>query len=863
MAKAGDTRRTVLAVIAIAVTCVVNTPALKAVAANPDHVAAPNATGIETSSPAPPTSSRAAATATGDDPSLAEMNATHNHSMGSTIPREQQAPAEMKIKSLAVQSLAAGSPTGTPGLDVSGWQVLGRSDWDATYSNGARFAYVKATEGTDYTSSQFSEQYNDSSAAGLLRGAYHFATPNTSSGSAQANFFISNGGGWSPDGRTLPPMLDIEYNPYGDTCYGMAGAAMVSWIKDFSDTVFARTGRLPAIYSTTDWWTRCTGNSTAFAANPLFIARYTTSGSAGTLPAGWPSYTFWQWADSGIFPGDQDVFNGNTAQLATLAVTGKAPLASPILGVGDISGDGHADVLARKPDGTLWLYRGNGKGMLTGPTQIGAGWQVYDALIAPGDVNGDGKPDLLARKPDGTLWFYAGTGTSGSTADGGFGGGIQINSGWSVFDTVLGAGDMTGDGRADLLARKPDGSLWLYPGTGNIASGGFSSPISLGGGWNMFDAIIAPDDVTGDGKQDVLGRKPDGTLWLYAGTGSGTVTPGVQIDSGWGMFDTVTSGGDLNGDGLGDLLGRKPDGTLFYYATNRPSPSPTGLSPGVMINLGWSSFTSVLGGDFTGDGKSDLAARDPNGYLWLYKGTGTTGTDGASGLNPGAAVGSGWGMFSSLLSPGDLNGDRKPDLLGVKSDGTLWYYAGTGEASAPVRPGVSVNTGWNAFAQILAPGDLNGDGRSDLIGVKSDGTMWFYAGDGTMGSSSSGGLHSGVYVGSGWGMFSRIVAPGDLNGDGKPDLLGIKPDGTMWIYAGSGLSGTQIFQPGIRINAGWSSYTTVLGPGDLSGDGKNDLLAIRPDGTLWFYAGSGVIDPSAVAAYFTATPVSTGWNTYS
>ena len=84
---------------------------------------------------------------------------------------------------------------------------------------------------------------------------------------------------------------------------------MVDWIASFSNEYQARTGVYPTIYSTTDWWTTCTGNSGAFGStNPLWIARY--SSSAGTLPAGWGYYTFWQNADAGTFPGDQDQFNG-------------------------------------------------------------------------------------------------------------------------------------------------------------------------------------------------------------------------------------------------------------------------------------------------------------------------------------------------------------------------------------------------------------------------------------------------------------------------------------------------------------------------------------------------------------------------
>lgn len=259
------------------------------------------------------------------DPSLATMNAAGNHSMGSTIRQFEGEPAPKvttRMASPLAATAAAGTPQGVPGLDVSGWQVLNASNWASIRANGARFVYVKATEATDYTSSQFSEQYNDSYAAGLAHGAYHFATPNTSSGAAQANWFMAHGGAGTNDGRTMPPLLDIEYNPYGATCYGLSQAAMVSWIHDFINTIHARIGRWAAIYSTTNWWTTCTGNSNQFAANPLFIARYPNSISdgAGSLPASWSGYTIWQYADAGTFPGDQDAFSGSASALTAYSL---------------------------------------------------------------------------------------------------------------------------------------------------------------------------------------------------------------------------------------------------------------------------------------------------------------------------------------------------------------------------------------------------------------------------------------------------------------------------------------------------------------------------------------------------------------
>lgn len=214
---------------------------------------------------------------------------------------------------------AQGSTGSTEGLDVSSFQ--GDVDWAAVAANGGQFAYAKASEGTYYTNPSFAQQYQGAANQGLIRGAYHFAIPDNSAGAAQADFFAGNGGAWSADNHTLPGMVDMEYNPYGAECYGLSPAQMVSWVTAFVNEYHADTGRWAVIYTTTDWWTTCTANSATFASqDPLWIANY--NGSPDPLPAGWAYYSFWQYADSGIFPGDQDIFNGSPAQLLTLANNG-------------------------------------------------------------------------------------------------------------------------------------------------------------------------------------------------------------------------------------------------------------------------------------------------------------------------------------------------------------------------------------------------------------------------------------------------------------------------------------------------------------------------------------------------------------
>ncbi|MEV6116755.1 lysozyme [Streptomyces sp. NPDC052109] len=219
-------------------------------------------------------------------------------------------------------TVAAGPPALASGLprghDVSSHQK--HVDWPAARSKGARFVYVKATESTDYRNPYFSRQYGGAREAGLIRGAYHFARPDRSSGARQAAYFVRYGGAWRADGWTLPPALDIEYNPYSrkHKCYGLGRTRMIRWIRSFSDEIRRETGRRPVIYTTPQWWKLCTGNSRAFArSHALWVARH--SARPGALPGGWRYWTFWQYGTKGRLPGDQNLFNGSASRLRIFA----------------------------------------------------------------------------------------------------------------------------------------------------------------------------------------------------------------------------------------------------------------------------------------------------------------------------------------------------------------------------------------------------------------------------------------------------------------------------------------------------------------------------------------------------------------
>ncbi|PKW05730.1 Lyzozyme M1 (1,4-beta-N-acetylmuramidase), GH25 family [Streptomyces sp. 1222.5] len=206
--------------------------------------------------------------------------------------------------------------TQTEGVDVSSHQR--DVDWPTLWGSSTKWAYTKASEGTYYTNPYFKQQYDGAYGVGMVRGAYHFATPDTSGGATQADYFVDHGGGWTKDGRTLPGALDIEWNPYGDACYGKSKSGMVTWIRDFLNRYKDRTGRDAVIYTATSWWTDCTGDYAGFGkTNPLWVARYASA--PGTLPSGWSSYTMWQYTSTGKTVGDHDRFNGALEELRDFA----------------------------------------------------------------------------------------------------------------------------------------------------------------------------------------------------------------------------------------------------------------------------------------------------------------------------------------------------------------------------------------------------------------------------------------------------------------------------------------------------------------------------------------------------------------
>jgi hypothetical protein len=302
-------------------------------------------------------------------------------------------------------------------------------------------------------------------------------------------------------------------------------------------------------------------------------------------------------------------------------------------------------------------------------------------------------------------------------------------SGWNGFRTIV-LGDVDGDGRADLVATAPDGTLWLYPNSGRTTLPyAYQQRALIGTGWQAFHST-AMGDLDHDGLGDLVVRKPDGSLWAYYGDGTDPVRAPIRVGtSGWQGFDSYAID-DIDGDGAEDLIVRRTDdGALFVYPDSGVPTAPYVYQARRQVGTGYNVFDVILVGDVDGDGLADLVARKPSGVLYLYLNSGR-----AANPYPGGEriqIGTGFSRYPRLLLA-DVNGDGLADLIGFATDGTATVYPNSRDVEAPFRAGTRLTaTGWNAYSALMA-GDVDHDGHADLLGIKSsDGSLWHFRNTGT------------------------------------------------------------------------------------------------------------------------------------
>ncbi len=268
----------------------------------------------------------------------------------------------------------------------------------------------------------------------------------------------------------------------------------------------------------------------------------------------------------------------------------------------------------------------------------------------------------------------------------------------------LNFGDLTGDGKADLAAIDSSGTLWVYPGKAYVYSGTgtrskslFSARIKVGTGWGKFTSLVRHGDFNADGLQDILTRDTQGRLFFYAGTGNPAAMfkKGTQAGTGWGGFTSIAGGGDLSGDGRDDLLGQKKTGELvLYYGTNNPA-APF-KAKGAVIGSGWKGDLLTSYGDWTADGRTEWMFRNTAGAVYQYDSK--SGTFPIGARTPVFDAPDGF-ILKNMVGMGNLTSDADspygalPDLIWQLTDGTLLLVApDTGDDFD-----IEIGTGWAGY----------------------------------------------------------------------------------------------------------------------------------------------------------------------
>ncbi|WP_329623013.1 VCBS repeat-containing protein [Streptomyces sp. NBC_01255] len=452
-------------------------------------------------------------------------------------------------------------------------------------------------------------------------------------------------------------------------------------------------------------------------------------------------------------------------------------VAKDIIPIGDQGGyDSHPEVLVLSENGTLTLYADAETTGTPYAYVVGGGWQVYNKIVSPGDVNNDGLADVVARTKDGQLYLYLATGDLERP----LGGRILIGGGWGVYDQLVGAGDVTGDGQADLYARDTAGNLYFYSGTGNTSTP-FSGSKRIGGGWGVYNQIVNFGEAT------LLARTNAGTFYTYYVEANGTLAaPQQHGNEGDGIGIAQLAGGGSNPHtGKDTVVGRDSSGTLYGYfamTNGQLSPRYEASGPGEYDGIDFVNTSS-----FNSDNFSDIAEIWDwnNGQLWI-------------GTSP---IGNGWGVYNALVGPGDLSGDGKADLLARDRSGVLYLYKGNGQGTA-FAGRIRVGGGWGGFNELLGAGDYTGDGRADLLARTTGGELFLYPGSGNATTP----FKARVSIGSGWNTYKHLTAPGDLNADGKADVLGVTSTGDLYRYLNTSPSK---FSTRVKIGHGFQVYNSM------------------------------------------------------
>jgi hypothetical protein len=521
------------------------------------------------------------------------------------------------------------------------------------------------------------------------------------------------------------------------------------------------------------------------------------------------------------------------------------------LAVGDFNNDGKLDLITTNSDindNGLGLVLGNGDGTFQAPIDV-AGFYTYGEMggIVVGDFNKDGNLDFA------TTWTLGGPVQLGVYLGDGQGH-FTFNTSYSIGTATdhpprsIATADLNGDGKLDLIV--PDwygGAVAVLYGNGD---GTFQNPVEFPVAYTPTG--VAVGDFNKDGKPDIVVALSSGCCPFSGGIG-------VLINNGNGTFQSPAYYSNLAGVDSGQVAVADLDGNGKLDVVES---SYGGWNIGVFLGDGDGTFqtaitymvpsaSSVAIGNLTSGKKPALVVSSySDGTLWVL-------------LNKGKGIFQVSGIYSTDNAPqsvalADFNGDKKLDfVVGNASGQFVTVGLGNGDGTFRNSPHYNESPGSMAWANSVAVADFNRDGNLDVV----------EAGGGTgvglslMLGSSHGVLKAPTSINLGANPWAQIyfVLAGDVNGDGKPDIVSSTPKdgGTPGVEVLLGL-GTGKFKTPVIYATSASSYAAVGVLADLNGDGKPDILTSNFDGTMSVLLnkgkgvyGAATVFPSGTGVYAT------------
>jgi hypothetical protein len=538
----------------------------------------------------------------------------------------------------------------------------------------------------------------------------------------------------------------------------------------------------------------------------------------------------------------------------------------------DIDGDGKMDLaIANNASSTMSILKNKST---TGYITTGSFASKIDfttgsqpRYLTYSDIDGDGKPDLAVTNQNGSsISVFRNTSVSGSITTGSLSAKVDFTGGSSP--TGIASGDLDGDGKPDLaVANAGSNSVSIFRNTstsGSITTGSFASKVDFTSGVSPY--ILAIGDLDGDGKQDLsVTNYTSNTFSVFKNNStSGSITSGsfaAKVDYSTGTNPYGLAMGDVDLDGKPDIAVTNSSSNSVSVLRNTISGPPIissftpALGPiGTTVTISGNNFNSIIANNIVWFGavratvtaatSTSLSVTVPTcaNYQPIIV------TNVASGLTdysnvpfivtfPSSQIIDATSFaskvdFTSGSTPyynaiSDIDGDGKPDLVVINYSGnSISVYRNTSTlgsiSSGSFAAKVDFTTGTGPYG--IAIGDVDGDGKPDIAVTNySSSTVSVFRNTSTSGSITSGSFNTKVDFTT--GTSPNCVAIGDLDGDGKPELVVTNNSSyTVSVFRNTSASGsitTGSFTAKVDFTTGSMPVGVCIG--DIDGDFKPDL----------------------------------------